>query len=160
MRKWQIPVQIFALLVVCDQAKAGDKEDVSASWNAVKAAWMRGDIDAAQKYFSPEFEKFEHDGSLLSPLDFEAAKAAFAAGLKFNVQSAHSDVTVYGDAAILTEYMILQTTRPDGTRINETERRTVVFAKQKGQWKAAHAHVSHLTPTSSYLNSIFRSNRH
>ena len=160
MRKLQYILFVIPLLLFVDLAHAGDKEDVSASWNAVKAAWMRGDIDAAQKYFSPEFEKFEHDGSLLSPLDFEAAKAAFAAGLKFNVQSAHSDVTVYGDAAILTEYHTRQVTPPGGTLVSMTLRGTIVFVKQKGQWKAAHAHVSHLTPTSSYLNSIFRSNRH
>ena len=77
---------------------------------AIKAAWMIGDIDAAQKHFSAEFESFEADGSLLSPLDFEGSKVAFAAGLKFNVQSAHSDVTVYGDTAILTEYHMRQLT--------------------------------------------------
>ena len=104
MHKWQILTSIFVLLFVCDEVAAGDKEDVLAAVDAVKAAWMIGDVDAAQKYFSAEFESFEAEGSLLSPLDFEAAKAAFAAGLKFNVQSAHSDVTVYGDAAILTEY--------------------------------------------------------
>jgi len=53
---------------------------------------------------------FEADGSLLSPLDFEGSKVAFAAGLKFNVQSAHSEVTVYGDTAILTEYHMRQLT--------------------------------------------------
>ena len=71
---------------------------------------MIGDIDAAQKHFSAEFESFEADGSLLSPLDFEGSKVAFAAGLKFNVQSAHSEVTVYGDTAILTEYHMRQLT--------------------------------------------------
>ena len=149
MRKWQIIVQIFALLVVCDQAKAGDKEDVLATWNAVKAAWVIGDIDAAQKHASAEFKSFEPDGSLLSPLDYEAAKAAFAAGLKFTVQSAHSEVTVYGEAAILTEYHTKHITPPGGTLVSMTLRATIVFVKQKGQWKGAHAHASHLTPTNS-----------
>ena len=160
MHKWQILTSICVLLFVCDEVTAGDKEDVLAAVDAIKAAWMIGDIDAAQKRFSAEFESFEADGSLLSPLDFEGSKVAFAAGLKFNVQSAHSDVTVYGDAAILTEYHTRQVTPPGGTLVSMTLRGTIVFVKQKGQWKAAHAHVSHLTPTSSYLNSIFRSNRH
>ena len=147
MRKLQYILFVIPLLLFVDLAHAGDKEDVSASWNAVKAAWMRGDIDAAQKYFSPEFEKFEHDGSLLSPLDFEAAKARFAAGLKFTVQSAHPEVTVYGDAAILTEYQVRQITPPGGTLINSTERATIVWIKQNGQWKGAHGHSSYLTPT-------------
>ena len=135
------------MLVVRDQAKAGDKEDVLAAVDAVKAAWMIGDVDAAQKYFSAEFESFEAEGSLLSPLDFEDTKAAFAAGLKFNVQTAHSDVTVYGDTAILTEYHMRQLTPPGGTLVNMTLRATIVLVKQKGQWKTVHAHVSHLTPT-------------
>ena len=82
MHKWQILTSICVLLFVCDEVTAGDKEDVLAAVDAVKAAWMIGDIDAAQKRFSAEFESFEADGSLLSPLDFEGAKAGFAAGLK------------------------------------------------------------------------------
>ena len=146
MRKWQILVQIFALLVLCDQAKAGDKEDVLATWNAVKAAWVIGDIGAAQKHASAEFKSFEPDGSLLSPLEYEAAKAAFAAGLKFTVQSAHPEVTVYGDAAILTEYHTKHITPPGGTLVSMTLRATIIFVKQKGQWKGVHGHFSHLTP--------------
>ena len=146
MRRWQVLASIFALLVVCDEAKAGDKEDVLATWNAVKAAWVIGDIDAAQKHASAEFKSFEPDGSLLSPLDYEAAKAAFAAGLKFTVQSAHSEVTVYGDAAILTEYHTKHITPPGGTLVSMTLRATIVFVKQKGQWKGVHGHYSYLTP--------------
>ena len=146
MHKWQILTSIFVLLFVCDEVTAGDKEDVLASWNAVKAAWMIGDVDAAQKHFSAEFEVFEADGGLLSPLDFEAAKARFAAGLKFTVQSAHPEVTVYGDAAILTEYHTRHITPPGGTLVSMTLRATLVFVKQKGQWKAVHGHGSHLTP--------------
>ena len=146
MHKWQILTSIFVLLFVCDEVTAGDKEDVLASWNAVKAAWMIGDVDAAQKYTSAEFKSFEDDGSLLSPFDFEAAKAAFAAGLKFTVQSAHPEVTVYGDAAILTEYHTRHITPPGGTLVSMTLRATLVFVKQKGQWKAVHGHGSHLTP--------------
>ena len=146
MHKWRILTSICVLLFVCDEVTAGDKEDVLAAVDAIKAAWMIGDIDAAQKHISAEFETFEADGSLLSPLDFEAAKAGFAAGLKFNVQPAHSDVTIYGDAAVLTGYHMRQVTPPGGTRVSETLRITVVFVKQNGQWKVAHAHVSPLTP--------------
>ena len=40
MHKWQILTSIFVLLFVCDEVTAGDKEDVLASWNAVKAAFV------------------------------------------------------------------------------------------------------------------------
>ena len=42
MHTWQTLPPSFALLVVCDQAKAGDEEDVLATWGAIKAAWMIG----------------------------------------------------------------------------------------------------------------------
>ena len=146
MHKWQILISIFVLFFVCDEVTADDKEDVLATWNAVKAAWVIGDIDAAQKHASAELKSFEPDGSLLSPLDYEAAKAAFAAGLKFTVQSAHPEVTVYGDAAILTEYHTKHITPPGGTLVSMTLRATLVFIKQKGQWKGVHGHFSYLTP--------------
>ena len=81
MHKWQILTSICVLLFVCDEVTAGDKEDVLAVWNAVKTAWIAGDVDAARKHGLPELKTFEGDGSLLSPVDFEGSKAAFAAGL-------------------------------------------------------------------------------
>ena len=120
--------------------------DILAVWNAIKTAWIAGDVDAARKHGLPELKTFEADGSLLSPVDFEGSKAAFAAGLEFNVQSAHSEVTVYGDAAILTEYIMRQITPPGGALVSMTLRATLVLVKQKGQWKGAHVHFSHLTP--------------
>ena len=53
MHKWQILISIFVLFFVCEEVTAGDKEDVLASWNAVKAAWMIGDVDAAKNTFQP-----------------------------------------------------------------------------------------------------------
>ena len=147
MRKLQYILFVIPLLLFVDLAHAGDKEDVLAAWNAVKDAWMAGDIDAARKHMLPELTTFEPDGSLLAPLDFEGAKAAFAAGLKFNVQSLHMDVTVYGETAILTEYRVKQITPPGGTPFTSTERATGVWIKQNGQWKGAHGHASYLTPT-------------
>ena len=146
MHKWQILPSIFVLLFVCDEVAAGDKEDVLATVDAIKAAWTSGDVDAAQKLIHDDYDGFESGGSLLAPLDFEGAKAAFAAGLKFNVQTAHSDVTVYGDTAILTEYHMRQITPPGGTPLSSTLRATIVVVKQKGQWKAVHFHASHLFP--------------
>ena len=45
MRKWQILTSIFALLVVCDEAKAGDKEDVLAYMDGVYTSINAGDWD-------------------------------------------------------------------------------------------------------------------
>ena len=67
--------------------------------------------------------------------DIDAAQKHFSA-----------DVTVYGDTAILTEYHMRKLTPPGGTVISMTLRATIVLVKQKGQWKVAHWHASHLTP--------------
>ena len=146
MHKWQILTSIFVLLFVCDEVAAGDKEDVLATVDAIKAAWTIGDVDAAQKLIHDDYDGFESGGSLLAPLDWDGKRAALAAGVKFSVQTAHSDVTVYGDTAILTEYHMRQLTPPGGTVISMTLRATIVFVKQKGQWKGVHGHFSHLPP--------------
>ena len=147
MRKLQYILSVIPLLLFVDLAHAGDQEDVAATMDAIRAAWTAGDVDAALNHMEEEVDVYLRNGSLLSRPDWEGGRAAFAAGLKVKIQPVHTKVRVFGEAAILTEYMIVQTTPPGGTRINETERRTVVFAKQKGQWKVVHAHGSYLTPT-------------
>ena len=37
MHKWQILTSIFVLFFVCDEVTAGDKEDVLATVDAIKA---------------------------------------------------------------------------------------------------------------------------
>ena len=146
MRRWQILPSIFVLLLVCDEVTAGDREDVLATMDAIKTAWTSGDVDTAQKHFLPKVDNFDIDGGLLSPMGFDDARAAFAAGLKFKLQLIHNDVRVYGDTGILRGYQVRQVTPPGGTPINMTIRVSVVFVKQKDQWKVAHWHASHLTP--------------
>ena len=68
------------------------------------------------------------------------------AGYRAEVQRVHSDVKVYGDTAILTEYHTRHITPPGGTLVSMTLRATIIFVKQKGQWKGVHGHFSHLTP--------------
>ena len=148
MRKLPYILSVIPLLLFVDLAHAGDKEDVAATMDAIRAAWTAGDVDACLEHIAvEEVDVYLGNGSLLSQMDWEGARAAFAAGLKVNVQPVHSDVRVYGDAAIMTEYQVWQFTPPGGTPINSTERATIVLVKQKGQWKVAHYHASHLTPT-------------
>ena len=146
MRKLQYILFLIPVFLFVDLAHAGDKEDVLATMDAIMGAWIAGDVDGARKHMLSRPKTFEADGSLLSSMDFEAAKAGFAAGLKFNVKPAHSDVTIYGDAAVLTGYLMRQMTPPGGTLVTMTLRATVVFVKQNGQWKVSPAHLSPLTP--------------
>mgnify|MGYP001190840790 FL=1 len=66
MRKWQILTAIFALLVVGDEAKAGDKEDVLAKLDAFYTALNTGDFDAME---ISSHTRFNRNGSLLSFAD-------------------------------------------------------------------------------------------
>jgi hypothetical protein len=113
MRKLPYILSVIPLLLFVDLAHAGDQEDAAATMDAIRAAWNTGDVDAAQKHHVAEFNMFQKDGSLLlETVDWEGYQAAFAAGLKVNVQPVHSDVRVYGDAAIMTEYQVWQFTPP------------------------------------------------
>ena len=152
MHKWQILTSICVLLFVCDEVTAGDKEDVLATMEALMAAWTGGDIDASQKHYLAEVNSFGGNGGLLHSIADVGAdrrrviKEKIAAGYRLEVQRVHSDVRVYGDTAILTEYRMKKRTYPDGTTQNLKLRATAVFVKQKGQWKLAHHHNSHLFP--------------
>jgi len=152
MHKWQILTSIFVLLLVCDEVTAGDKEDVLATMEALMAAWTAGEIDASQKHYLAEVNWFGGNGGLLQSIADVGAdrrrviKEKFAAGYRVEVQRVHSDVRVYGDTAILTEYRMKKRTYPDGTTQSLKLRTTAVFVKQKGQWKLAHHHHSHLFP--------------
>jgi ketosteroid isomerase-like protein len=69
-------------------------------------------------------------------------QAAVDAGLKYNIQSRHLEISVYGDTAVTTSYGVGTVTQPDGT-VNPTNNRiTRVWVKQGGQWKQVHNHLS------------------
>ena len=147
MRKWQILTAIFALLVVGDEAKAGDKEDVLAQRASFYSAINAGDADGIP--FSTH-TRCDVKGGLIQTADAEInkawAKGAFASGLKINVQSFHENVEAYGKTAVFTCYERVNITPPEGEPRKETRRVTVVLAKQKGEWTTVHVHLSYLTP--------------
>ena len=144
MRKYQIYASIFALLVTCIEAKAGDKEDVMAkvsSWSTLLAA---GDIEALE--ITPH-TRFGRSGGLLNIVNPKQIKAWLSSsGVKINIQNHHGDVEIYGDAAVYTGYESVNITPPNGESRQDTNRITIVFAKNKGDWEAVHVHVSGLTP--------------
>ena len=144
MRKYQIYASIFALLVTCIEAKAGDKEDVMAkvsSWSTLLAA---GDIEALE--ITPH-TRFGRSGGLLNIVNPKQIKAWLSSsGVKINIQNHHGDVEIYGDAAVYTGYESVNITPPNGESRQDTNRITIVFAKNKGDWEVVHVHVSALTP--------------
>ena len=147
MRNWQIIASFFAFLVVCDEAKAGDKEDVLARLADLYSAWNTGDVDALPFIYHTAYHV---EGGLLETInDPEKWKAwikdGFAAGLTINAQSFHQNVDVYGNTAVFTCYERVNINPPEGEPVNDTRRVTVVLVKEKGEWNGVHVHLSYLT---------------
>ena len=91
--------------------------------------------------------RFSRNGGLLSVVNPAQVKAWLAnSGVKLNIQGHHGDAKVYGDAAVYTGYETVNITPPNGEGRQESNRLTVVFAKDKGEWKVVHVHISSLTP--------------
>ncbi len=129
-------------------AMADDVDDLKAAVLRHYAALNAGDANAliqlqlaGNTSFGPGGALLETSGSLE-----EARKdrqAEFDAGLKYNLQARHIDVTVYGNStAVTTHYGVGRITFPDGTTGQPNNRITRVWIKQGGQWKAVHNHLS------------------
>ncbi len=86
------------------------------------------------------------DGGFLDSSSLEeqvaAMKADYDSGVRVNLNPVHIEVQVYGNAAVVTCYLVGTVTGPDGTVEQVTDRRTAVLIKQGGDWKEAHTHAS------------------
>ena len=69
-------------------------------------------------------------------------KADYDSGVRVNLNPVHIEVQVYGNAAVVTCYLVGTVTGPDGTVEQVTDRRTAVLIKQGGKWMEAHTHAS------------------
>ena len=150
MRNWQIIASFFAFLLVCDEVKAGDKEDVLARMAEFYSAINAGDVDAMT--FTAH-TRFNVEGGLISTLSASdqaqrkvELKRAFAAGLKVNVQTFHENADIYGNTAVFTCYERVNINPPEGEPVNDTRRVTVVLVKEKDEWNGVHVHLSYLKP--------------
>ncbi len=136
-------VGMFATTV----AIADDVDDVKAAMQRSPAAANSGDANTGVQSLLEGFTSFGFAGGLLERLDLEEARknrqAAFDAGLKFNVQDRHIEVSVYGNStAVATNYGVGRVTQPNGTTGQVNNRITAVLIKQGGQWKVVHQHIS------------------
>ncbi len=144
-------------------ALADDVDDVKAAVVRNYAALNAGDADAYVQLHSPNRSSFGGGGALLgrsdSLEDLENEKknlqAQFDAGVKFNVQLRNPEVEVYGNAAVVTGYLVGTITSSDGTTRPTATRRSVVLIKQGDQWKAVHGHSSPLTITTPRIEDRF-----
>ena len=128
-------------------AIADDVDDVKAAMQRYGTALTTGDATAWAQHYAAENTRFSPGGQLLERSDSleeqrKNRQAAVDAGLKYNIQSRHLEISVYGDTAVTTSYGVGTVTQPDGT-VNPTNNRiTTVLIKQGGQWKVVHQHIS------------------
>ena len=130
-------------------AMADDVDDVKAAMQRSRAAVNSGDAYTGAQSLLEGNTRFGPGGQLLERLDPEERRknrqASFDAGLKFNLQDRHIEVSVYGNStAVATSYRVGSITFPDGTTTRPNNRVTTVLIKQGGQWKIAHVHISPL----------------
>ena len=127
---------------------ADDADDVKAAVQRYYAALNAGDPGALiQLHAAGRTSFFGPGGGLLERFDSleeqrKSQQAAFDAGVKFNVQSRHLEISVYGETAVTTNYGVGTITRPNGTTGQVNNRITTVLIKQGGQWKVVHQHLS------------------
>ncbi len=128
-------------------AMADDVDDVKAALQRYGTALDTGDANAFIQSHAARSTSFGARGGLLATSDsLEEARSEFQAdydaGLRYDVQQRHVEVSVYGDTAATTSYGVGRLTFPDGTTNQVNSRITRVWVKQGGQWKRVHQHIS------------------
>ncbi len=148
MKAWTtlFVIGLFATAV----AVADDVDDVKAAVQGDFVSRNSGDAYAYAQSFLEGFTRFGFGGQLLEQVDSleelrKDRQASFDAGVKFNLQDRHIDVSVYGNStAVVTSYRAGTITQPSGRIVRPNNRITTVLVKQGGQWKIAHVHDSPL----------------
>ena len=129
-------------------ALADDADDVKAAVQRYFTALNAGDANAFIQSRMPVHSVFAGGGLLERLGSLEEQKNNFQArveaGEKLNLQVRHLDVRVYGNAALVTGYVMGTVTSPDGTIDQVRDQHTSVWVKQGGQWRRAHRHTSPL----------------
>jgi len=126
---------------------ADDVDDVRAALQRYTVALNAGDANAWIQLHAVGNTRFGPGGTLLEKYDpleerRKNQQAEFDSGVKYNVQSRHLEISVYGDTAVTTNYGAGGITQPDGTVNPLNIRITRVWVKQGGQWKQVHQHFS------------------
>ena len=127
-------------------AVADDVDDVKAAVLRHYVALNAGDANTYVQSRMPEYSVFAGGGLIEKFHSLEEQRNGFQglvdSGVRLSRQIRHLDVKVYGNAAIVTCYVLGTTTGPDGTTQSLSNQRTGVWIKQGGQWREAHRHNS------------------
>ncbi len=113
--------------------------------NAVRHGCAR-DAGTITQHHTPEYSGFNRGGALLvintSLEEQRTARQAIFDAIRINLQPRNVEVKVYGNAAVVTAYLVGSANPPNGDPQRWTDRRTRVWIKQGGRWKEVHMHQS------------------
>jgi len=148
MSGFGISLGVVALLF----AGAAPGQDAGAVKTAVESHWAainKGDFATIAAQHTPDFSGFFADGGVL--LAFESAdsqrhaiEAFVASGYKTNWSIRHLEISMYGNTAVATLYLVGSQTQPGRSAQQGTLRVSEVWVKQGNEWKEAHHHDSWL----------------
>jgi ketosteroid isomerase-like protein len=139
---------LWAIMVVAPAAMAQSaEEEIIAAQHAHFETLRSGGTRAHIAEHAPEATSFDAAGGLLveaQSLEEQVRdlQAVFDAGTILNSYLRHLQVRIYGDAAVVTGYIMGTTTNPDGSVVPVMDRRTAVLIRQGGEWKEVHSHAS------------------
>lgn len=135
-------------LIVPTVGAAQDVDEIKAATLEHFAVLNAGDAAAHVQQHLAEASSFPAEGLLEEYESREeqiaSLQAEFDAGLKTDLTVRDLTVTVYGDAAVVTGYVVGTVTSPDGTTEEVVSRRSAFLIRQGGQWLEAHSHSSPL----------------
>ncbi len=134
-------------MLLMPAALADDADDVKSAVQELFAAIRAGDANGQSRPRMPDYSNFGRGGGLLlkntsTEQQIKAFQATVDAGAKRNYQLRNLEVKVYGNAAVVTAYLVGTRTGANGNTVRMADRRTGVWIKQGGQWRETHMHQS------------------
>ena len=130
------PTTLFVVgMFLTTPALADDVDDVQALELEHLAALNAGNVDGYVNHHAEGRNAFLPFGFLDTDTREEQRKnrqATLDAGIKINNLHRHLEVKVYGNAAVVTGYVLGTRTSPDGRSTQRVLRRSAMWIKQDG----------------------------
>ena len=138
----------YSSVGACTVALAQGNGDEAAIRQALRQAYEAvnaGDAAAFFQVLDSSASSFAWYGApLYEWQDPEGLRDAFAAGMAYDITPTDTEVRLFDDAAVVTEYFSGTHTSTDGEVSSLNVRATSVLVKQDGNWKVVHFHHSPL----------------
>ena len=148
MKRLIVVLMVLAVgMFLTTTATADDVEDIKKATLEHFATLNSGDVAAHIAHHLQGHTAFAADGGFLQVEDSleeekKSLQDGYDSGFRTNLQLRHLEVKVYGNAAVVTSYVVGTTTAPDGTIQQTRGRRTAVLIKRGNKWMEVHTHAS------------------